>query len=63
VAIGTGVSGLSAIGLLQWIRAMWPELLPWPLAHDATIAALFMTLVGPLLSRLTAYIKDRDKRG
>ena len=51
---GVAVSGTSAIGIITFLRSMFPDLLPWPPEHDVTIAALGAGIISPLVSRIIA---------
>jgi len=36
---GVAVSGGSAVGIITFVRAMFPDILPWGAEHDTAIAA------------------------
>lgn len=63
VAVGTGAAGLSGVGIILFVRSVWE--LPWPVEQDAVAAAIAMwvwcTFLGPVVSRLAAWVRTPSK--
>ena len=59
-AAGVGSGGL-VLALLGWVRATWPDVLPWPVDADVALAGLITTILAPLLSRFIATQRRADK--
>lgn len=53
------VSGGSVIGVLAFLRNFFPDLIPWPVEHDATFATVGAGIVTPIISRLIAWRRGK----
>ena len=61
VAGGVVVSGGTIAGACAFVRSAWPDALPWGSEGDAALVVVLTTIIGPLVSRVIAMIRDRYK--
>lgn len=59
VAGSTAASGGLVVGLLTFLRATWPDKMPWEESLDADIVAVVTTVVAPVVSRLIAGMRGK----
>lgn len=62
VAGSTFVGGGVLAGLFAFLRAAFPEKLPWSVETDAELVVLLSTVVIPILSRMVASVRGKLKR-
>lgn len=53
------VSGGTVIGVLAFLRNFFPDLIPWPVEHDATFATVGAGVITPIISRLIAWKRGK----
>lgn len=53
------VSGGGVVGVLAFLRNFFPDLIPWPVEHDATVATVGAGVITPLVSRFIAWRRGK----
>ena len=61
VAGGIAVSGGAIAGAFGFVRSAWPDALPWGVENDPAVIVVLTSVIGPMLSRVIAMIRDRYK--
>jgi hypothetical protein len=61
VAMGIGTVAGSIYAIIQFVRSMKPELLPWGPEGDAALVGVIATVIGPLVSRFIAMKRTPEK--
>lgn len=61
VAGGVIVSGGAVAGAFGFIRSAWPDALPWGVENDTAVIVVLTSVIGPMLSRVIAMVRDRYK--
>lgn len=59
-----GVGGVAATvaAVIAFLRSVKPEWIPWGTDGDAAIVGVIATVIGPLVSRKIAFLRDPSKR-
>lgn len=61
VAGGVVASGGAIAGAIGFVRAAWPDVLPWGAEADPALVVVLTTVVAPVVSRIIAFWREPVK--
>lgn len=61
VAGGVVASGATIAGAFGFVRAAWPDALPWGAEADPALVVVLTTVVAPVVSRIFAFWREPVK--
>lgn len=59
--IGGGMAATMLLSLFSILRSKWPEVI-WAEEHDLAIVTYLTAVLGPLLARQIAFIRNPEKK-
>lgn len=59
--IGAGLAGTILLSLFSLLRSKWPEVM-WQEEQDNAIIVYLTAVIGPLLARQIAFIRNPEKK-
>jgi hypothetical protein len=59
--LGAGLAGTVLLSLFTLLRNRWPDVM-WPQEHDNAIIVYLTAVLGPLLARKIAFIRNPEKK-
>jgi len=60
-AQGAVVGGGGMAGILAFVRATWPQALPWGAEWDTTLVSFAAFVIGPIWTAVRVYWRDKQK--